>query len=53
MLDSGEAYTEQPTESLELSKVKEVLNEALALKANAGNKIKDKIREALEVIELL
>ncbi|MBP0031525.1 hypothetical protein [Roseofilum sp. Guam] len=45
--------TEQPAESLELSKVKEILDEALALKANAGNKIKDKIREALEVIELL
>lgn len=52
-LDSGEAYAEHSAESLELSKVKEILDEALALKANAGNKIKDKIREALEVIELL
>ncbi|MDB9515750.1 hypothetical protein PN466_02105 [Roseofilum reptotaenium CS-1145] len=52
-LDAEESDSGQLTESPDVSLVKNILNEALSLKANAGTKIKEKIREALEVIELL
>ena len=52
-LDAGEVDSGESAKSPDVSTVKNILNEALSLKGNAGTKIKDKIREALEVIELL
>ncbi|MBP0011385.1 hypothetical protein [Roseofilum sp. Belize Diploria] len=50
-LDAGESDGGESAESPDLSLVKNILNKALVLKGNAGGKIKDEIRKALEVIE--
>lgn len=50
-LDCGDL--QPPSQHRELDKVIQILNDALSLKANSGGKIKEKIKEALEVIERL